>query len=1432
MNDILRVGLDVGSTTVKIVILDENDNILYSKYQRHYSDIRKTIYDVLTEAFSKYENCEASVNVTGSGGMLVAKWLDLPFVQEVVASTEAVERLIPETSVVIELGGEDAKIIFLENPVEQRMNGTCAGGTGAFIDQMAILLKTDASGLNELAKKHTTIYPIAARCGVFAKTDIQPLLNEGAAKEDIAASVFQSVVNQTISGLACGRRITGTVAFLGGPLNYLSELRQRFIETLGLTEDKIVFPVNSHLFVALGAAFTSECRNRGDGIRKIYKFSEIKEKLPAILTIESDEIGRLQPLFQNEEELQSFKKRHAAAKAPRGDLRNYQGTCYLGIDAGSTTTKAVVIGENDEILYSWYASNFGSPFHSALKILNDIYRLLPSDAKIAYSAVTGYGEGLIKTALGIDIGEIETIAHYKAAEKFLPGVDFILDIGGQDMKCLKIKDGVIHSIMLNEACSSGCGSFIEAFATSLAIDVTEFAAEALKAKKPVDLGSRCTVFMNSRVKQAQKEGASVADISAGLSYSVIRNALTKVIKIKTPEEMGEKLIVQGGTFYNDAILRCFEIISEREAIRPDIAGLMGAYGCALIAKNEYHSAAEELVTSLLTPEEALKINAEVRKVRCGKCTNNCLLTINKFSGGKIFVSGNRCEKGDISSHKPSADKTLQESLNLFQYKYQRLFEYYTPLSEENAKMGEIGIPRALNMYENYPFWFTFLSALGFRVILSEPSSKALFAEGMETIPSESVCYPAKLTHGHIANLVHKGIKKIFYPSLPYEQKEDPKANNHYNCPIVTSYPEVIRNNMDLLAESNIDFIHPFLPIYDKRRMTERLCEVFAPYGIPVAEIRNATEAAYAEYEHFKEDVRNKAAEIIDYANENDLKIIVLAGRPYHLDPEINHGIPELIASYDFAVLTEDSVSQLGNLETPIRVVNQWTYHSRLYRAADYVRTQKNMELIQLNSFGCGLDAVTTDQVDEILSSAGKIYTCLKIDEGSNLGAVRIRIRSLRAAMADRDKNKLQIPSVRSYASPKVQFTKSMRRQYTILAPQMSPIHFDLVAEAFNHCGYKFEVLPSNDRKAVDYGLKYVNNDACYPSVIVVGQFVEALKSGKYDLDKTALLITQTGGGCRATNYIAFIRKALKDMGLAHIPVISLSTAGLESNPGFKISLKLLESAMMAVCYGDLFMRVLYKTRPYEQEEGAANALYLKWNAICRKSLKHPGLSSYRKNIKGIIEDFDKLPLREIKKPRVGLVGEILVKFHPTANNAVVDLIEKEGAEAVMPDLMDFLLYCCYGAIYKHKELSNKYSTMQISKLAIRAIEMFRKPMKKYLEASKRFTPPSDIYTLAESASKVLSIGNNTGEGWFLTAEMLELIHSGTPNIVCMQPFACLPNHVTGKGMIKALRKLYPDSNIVAVDYDPGASEVNQLNRIRLMLSAAFKNMNKEVKDHE
>lgn len=1405
MKKLLHVGLDVGSTTVKLVVLDRYDKVLFSKYQRHYSDIRKTIFSLISEAYNLFSNEDITIMVTGSGGISVSEWISIAFIQEVVASTKAIETFIPHTDVVIELGGEDAKITYFEGGIEQRMNGTCAGGTGAFIDQMASLLKTDASGLNELAKGHKVIYPIAARCGVFAKTDIQPLINEGAAREDIAASVFQSVVNQTISGLACGKPIRGNIAFLGGPLQFLSELRERFIETLKIPEQQIVFPDNAELYVAMGAALSSKALNA-------VSFKSIESKLYLLNEVTVHEVERLEPLFKNEKELEEFRKRHSASKVSIRELESFEGDCFLGIDAGSTTTKAALIDEKGTVLYSYYGSNNGSPLNSAVTILKDIYKKLPKKAKIANSTVTGYGEGLIKAALDVDFGEIETIAHYKAAERILPGVEFILDIGGQDMKCLRVKNGVIDSIMLNEACSSGCGSFIETFAYSLNMSVKDFAVEALLARQPVDLGSRCTVFMNSRVKQAQKEGASVGDISSGLSYSVIKNALQKVIKIRNPEEIGEKVIVQGGTFYNDAVLRSFELISGKEAVRPDIAGLMGAYGAALIAQERYETAYK---STLLSEDRLLNFDMQVSMRRCGLCGNNCLLTVNKFGNGKEFVSGNRCERG------AGIEEKKENAPNLFDFKYKRLFSY-TPLKQDQAYRGTIGIPRVLNIYENYPFWFTFFTELKYRVELSPRSSKKIYELGIETIPSESVCYPAKLVHGHIMSLVNRDVDIIFYPCIPYESIEYKDADNHFNCPIVTSYPEVIKNNMDVIKESGTVFMNPFLPFYNKKRLTQRLFDEFGVFGISKAEIERAAEKAWVELNNVKQDIRNKGEEVLRYLEQTGGKGIVLAGRPYHIDHEINHGIPNIITGFGMAVLTEDSIAHLGNIQQPLRVVDQWVYHSRLYRAASFVKDKKNLEIIQLNSFGCGLDAVTTDQVEEILSSSGKIYTVLKIDEIDNLGAAKIRIRSLKAAMDERDKNGFELLKGDS-SYKKVKFTKKMKKSHTILVPQMSPIHFQFLEEAFNSSGYNVEVLPSVDRKAVDEGLKYVNNDACYPSIIVVGQVVEALKSGRYDLDNTSVMITQTAGGCRATNYIGFLRKALKNANMPNIPVISLNFAGLEKNPGFKKTPGLLNKILIGLVYGDLLMRVLYRVRPYEKIKGSANLLYSSWVEKCKESVRSGKHRAFKENVYKIVEEFDSLKLNNIEKPKVGLVGEILVKFHPTANNNVVDIIEKEGAEAVMPDLVDFLLYCAYDSNFKHQYLADKKMTKVIKNVAIDLIEYYRKDMRKALEKSERFHAPCTIYQLADMASEILSIGNQTGEGWFLTAEMIELIKSGAQNIVCMQPFACLPNHVTGKGMIKELKSRYPKANITAVDYDPGASEVNQLNRIKLMMSVAFKN---------
>ena len=1399
------MGLDVGSTTVKLVAVDENNKSVYETYQRHFSDVRSTVENILQDVYKTLGDVECTMNVAGSGGLGIANMLKIPFSQEVIACTEAVESLIPETDVAIELGGEDAKITYFGKSLDQRMNGTCAGGTGAFIDQMASLLKTDASGLNELAKKHENIYPIAARCGVFAKTDVQPLINEGAKKEDIAASVFQAVVNQTISGLACGRPIKGKVAFLGGPLYFLPELRKRFIETLKLEANEIFAPEKSNLFVAIGAAILSRGEN-------YISLKEIVQRMNDNKQIIVNEVKRLEPLFKNDEELREFRERHDREKAERGDLRSHQGPIFLGIDAGSTTSKLTLIDKDKRILFDYYGSNEGKPLDKVVSELKEIYKMLPEACYIANACVTGYGEHLIKEALNVDLGEIETIAHYKAADYFLEGADFILDIGGQDMKCLKIKNKVIDSILLNEACSSGCGSFIETFAKGLNTSVMDFANEALKSKSPVDLGTRCTVFMNSRVKQAQKEGASVGDISSGLSYSVIKNALYKVIKMRSAKEMGDKIIVQGGTFKNDAVLRAFEKEAGVNAVRPDIAGLMGAFGCSIIALERWDGVSKSKISD---SENLDNFSYDIELRRCGLCANNCQLTISKFHNQKQFISGNRCDR-------PLGKTEKKEIPNAFDYKYKRTFNYKA-LSKEDAVRGTIGIPRVLNLYENYPFWHTFFTELGFRVQLSPRSTKLIYEMGMDTIPSESACYPAKLVHGHIEWLIRQKPNIIFYPCIPYEEKEF-DSDNHYNCPIVTSYPEVIKNNVDNLKQNKIKFVNAFLNLNDRKNLHKRLfAEVKKFSNVTADEVKKACEAAFKERDNYKNDIRKFGEDTLDYIREHNIKGIVLAGRPYHVDPEIHHGIPDVINSYDMAVLSEDSICHLDKTERDLRVVDQWSYHSRLYHAASVASEIPDLELIQLNSFGCGLDAVTTDQVMEILHEHGKIYTCLKIDEVNNLGASRIRIRSLKAAIDERERNSYKPYFEKIDYRPKT-FTKEMRKNHTLLMPQMSPIHWQFIERALNISGFKTVVLSGDDKKAVDIGLKYVNNDACYPSIIVTGQLIEALQSGKYDLDNTTVLISQTGGGCRATNYVAFIRKALKDAGLEKVPCVPLSVQGFENHPGMKLSLSDINRTFQGVLYGDILMRVLYRVRPYELEVGSANRLYDSWVQRCFKSLENASFFEFNRNCRDIVSDFDSLPINNKVKPKVGLVGEILVKFHPTANNSVVDVLESEGAEAVMPDLTDFFLYSSFDTQFKYEMLGMPLKNAIAGKALIYVIERYRKAMKDALRASKRFTAPPSITELAELTKPVLSLGNQTGEGWFLTGEMLELIESGTKNIICMQPFACLPNHVTGKGMIKKIREMHPEANIAAIDYDPGASEVNQLNRIKLMLSVAFKNL--------
>lgn len=1675
----LRVGLDIGSTTVKAVVLDQSDSLgdtLFSDYRRHHANVRATVAGLLVDIHKKLVDLGRGdepirLSITGSGGLALADNLHVPFIQEVIAETEAIDKEYPQADVIIELGGEDAKITYLKPTPEQRMNGSCAGGTGAFIDQMSTLLDTDAAGLNEMAKSYENLYPIASRCGVFAKTDLQPLINDGAAKPDLAASIFTAVATQTIAGLASGRPIHGTVIFLGGPLFFMSELRAAFQRALEGKVDEFIVPTDAHLYVAYGSALQADTDSDDQGHHfEAYTCDEILKRLDELKNLPSN-TPTMPPLFPTEADREDFNKRHHKEHIHIGTLEGAHGPHFLGIDAGSTTIKATLVNDDREIVWSSYANNEGSPLTAAINIVKKIQSELPEGAWIARSCATGYGEGLITTGLHLDEGVVETMAHYRGAEMVSPGVTAVIDIGGQDMKYLAITDGVIDSIAVNEACSSGCGSFLQTFAMSMGLTIQEFTQKALASTHPVDLGSRCTVFMNSSVKQAQKEGASIEDIAAGLCYSVVRNALYKVIKLRDSGELGDTVVVQGGTFLNDAVLRAFELLTEREVTRPNIAGLMGAFGAALTARMHYEdiadddnahvgadgrsvdaAAAEEsaagdepnaaahageivvdgvrhTVSSILTGEALNEMSMTTERDVCKLCQNHCKLTITTFSDGSRFVTGNRCERGG------DAKKKRSDRPNLYDYKYKRCFAYRR-LTDKNATRGEIGIPRALNMYENYPFWFTLLTSLGFKVMISGRSSHELFETGIESIASENICYPAKLVHGHIKWLLNKGMKTIFYPCVSYEDNLVPNTDNHYNCPVVANYPLVVGANMPELRDPDVRYMHPYFNLANHELMVDRIVEEFAWASVSREEAETAVKAAYAEDKVFKHDVQQEGLKALAYMKEHDCRGIVLAGRPYHIDPEINHGIPETICALGMVVLSEDSICELQPGEKldltdflsegeedprkknangfrhvddrkvtvnrmPLRVTNQWAYHSRLYAAAHFVASYPGLELVQLNSFGCGLDAITTDQVAEILADKADVYTLLKIDEVSNLGAAKIRLRSLKAAVEEREANKARMakaalatsdesgsaesdaprnaahaaaqaaarkaqeqaesdlataqaalaeaqaavaaaeakvkaadrpvdaadagsdaaapanaPKSTGFrktgskaptpgrqvlldatmaANPKLtkamrdaskraakrdiadvrlaalgdgttndaanaksksaksksghnnatmsryahreKFVKDMKKDYTIVAPQMSPIHFSLVESVIRSGGYKFDILKHASREDVETGLKYVNNDACYPAIMVIGQLIDAILEGKYDPDKVCLAITQTGGMCRATNYFGLIRKALIDAGYPQIPVIAISTQGLEDNPGFKVTPALLHRTVKALILGDLLMKCLYRVRPYEVEKGAANRLYEQWDVIVREALEHHGFSKtaaktpwlkrrylpYPVLAREIVKSFDALPLKDVpRKVRVGVVGEILVKYQPDANNHVVDVIESQDCEAVVPGIMEFMTTRPYITDWNEKYLGtggNKtlYALMRWS------LDRYNAPIKAAIATSHgKFKQDDPMPELVEKAAEATSIGVQAGEGWLLTAEILELIEQGCPNVICAQPFACLPNHVTGRGMFGKIRRLHPEANIVSIDYDPGASEANQLNRIKLMIAAAKK----------
>ncbi len=971
---VFSLGIDIGSTTAKVVLC-KGEELLFERYERHFSQVREKTSELLKLLKDITGDGEIAVAISGSAGLGLSEATGIPFVQEVFATGEVVKLKEPDTSCVVELGGEDAKIIFFDGGLDERMNGTCAGGTGAFIDQMATLLNVTADELDELSLSSERLYPIASRCGVFAKTDIQPLLNQGARKEDVAASIYQAVVNQTIAGLAQGKKITGKVLFLGGPLYYCKGLRLRFKETLKLDDNNAVFPEYARYAVALGASYFAEKQNG------IYTLNELIEAVQNAGTVSTGK-GRMKPLFENDEEYNEFKERHAKSTVKSCDIKAYSGKAYLGIDCGSTTTKLCLLSENNEILYSYYASNKGNPVEIVREQLNIIYGILGDKIKIAGSAVTGYGEELIRHAFSVDYGIVETIAHYTAAKYFEPNVEFILDIGGQDIKCFKIRNGAIDSIMLNEACSSGCGSFLETFAKAMGYTIEEFAAKGLKGASPVDLGSRCTVFMNSSVKQSQKDGATVEDISAGLSISVVKNAIYKVIRASSAEELGEKLVVQGGTFYNDAVLRAFERELGHNVIRPSIAGLMGAYGAALYSKRAKGSN--------IIDKTALQSFVHTSKATvCKGCTNHCRLTVNSFGDGKKFISGNQCERGLGKEHGEEA------LYNLYEFKR----NYLTSLRSKDGGRGTIGLPLALGMYELLPLWHGIFTALGFKVMISPMSTRRVYEKGQFSIPSDTACYPAKIMHGHIESLIEDGAEAIFYPCLTYNMDEK-MTDNHYNCPVVAYYSELLNGNVENLQA--VKFLYPYLNVNDKKELTKELYNYLVKYykDITKKEVRAAVDTGFKEYLKYMEAVRGEGNRALEFARKNGKRIMILAGRPYHIDAEICHGIDKLANSLGFVVVSEDSIFHLAEPFT-VKVLNQWTYHARLYRAARYAAEHNDAELVQLVSFGCGVDAITTDEVRAILENSEKFYTQIKIDEITNLGAVKIRLRSLIGALEER-----------------------------------------------------------------------------------------------------------------------------------------------------------------------------------------------------------------------------------------------------------------------------------------------------------------------------------------------------------------------------------------------------------------------------------------------
>jgi len=1408
-----HVGIDVGSTTIKLVFLDEDGHIVFSDYRRHHADVERNLFKAFVSAYQQLGDCCMDIVLTGSVGMGFAERFKIPFVQEVVASVALIQEKFPDIHTFIDIGGEDAKMIFFEEgrSPDIRMNGSCAGGTGAFIDQMATLLGVEVDELSVLADNAENVYPIASRCGVFSKTDVQNLISRNVNKNDIAASVFNAVAMQVISSLSRGYDVKPKIFFCGGPFAFIPALQKAFMNMLSLEADDCVFHENAQIIPAWGCAMMPHT----EGAKRL----ELKKALDSFRQNDNahnlTERTGMSKIFENNNDFEQWKKEKDTHHVKRRSLNElHENTlCFLGVDSGSTTTKIILIDEEDYVLFDYYTRNEGNPLQSfvdGLKILKE--KLHGTSLKISGSAVTGYGENLLKAAFNLDFGMIETIAHYMAARKISPNVSFILDIGGQDMKAAFIENGSIKRLEINEACSSGCGSFIEGFANMLNYPVAEFAQMACLSENPCDLGTRCTVFMNSKVKQAMREGAKIQDIAAGLAYSVVKNCLYKVLKLKDAKELGDHIVVQGGTFRNLSVVRALELLINRSVSFSDMPELMGALGAALYAKEHTAETKTIFLDELIDSQKF-----ETDLTLCSGCENNCYVKAFLFANGNTYYSGNKCEK--IFSNKAEG---FEKGANLYKEKYTSLFGNRKSI-EKGKELITIGIPRGLNMYENYPFWHALFTECGIRVVLSNASTNKLYEKGLSSVMSDNICFPAKLMHGHVLDLVAKKVDRIFFPYVIFEQKEDTKSINTYNCPVVTGYSDVLKSAISTESKFNIPIDAPTITFADRKLLFKACKKYLNDIGISNNSIiKTAFEKALESQQNHFLAISSHAKEIIERARKTNRMVILLAGRPYHSDPLIQHKISDSISDMGIDVITEDVVrfsEETDKTFHEIQSISQWAYPNRIFKAAAYTaNSEDNLHYVQLTSFGCGPDAFILDEVNDILKRKGKTLTALKIDDVNNIGSLRLRIRSMVESLAFGHHERKELPLVKTPAF------EQKDRHRKIIAPYFAEGYSELLPTVFKLMDIDLEILPPSNPESVTEGLKYANNEICYPATLVVGDIIKALKSGKYRSDDIAVAITQTGGQCRATNYIAMIKKAMLSAGFKDIPVVSVAFGSdmINEQPGFELKWrKSIIPTFFALLYADCLTKFYYAALPREKEKGAAERLRYKYIDAAKPCIAAKKRKMLYKLLEQAAEEFNEICVPTDKVPVIGVVGEIYVKYNSFSHKNILQWLSEQGVEAIAPSLYNFFLSAFVsGKIRKLHNTEKGGMPIWLNDALFKLVYSYVKKFDKIASKFRYYRPFADLTHDAHLASKIINLSAQFGEGWLIPAELANFAEQGVYNAVSLQPFGCIANHVISKGIEKQVKKVYPDMQMLFLDFDGDSSETNVLNRLHFMVKNA------------